>query len=163
MREMKMTIVFEHLTAYLARSGKFPIKPAVVDGEIIPDYFICENGNIWSCKRGYYLRKLATSVAGTSPYPKIGIVINGKRRTIQAHRIVCETYHQFPIPRGVTKSEWERTPNSVKVLIRNGYQVNHINCKEEKYHRNHHPSNLEWVSVKENSEKYNQQRVLNRR
>ena len=134
-------------------------KPAVVDGNIVPDYFVCENGDIWSSKRNYgYLHKLSTTVAGNSPYPKVCISINGKCRTMLAHRVVCETWHKFPIPRGVTKSEWKQTPDSVKVLLRGGFQVNHI----DHHHENHHPSNLEWVTVKENAKKYGEQRVLNR-
>jgi len=154
-----MIIVSGHITANQVCPFSFSGKPAVVDGEIVEDYFVCRNGDIWSRKRGYYLRKLSTSVTFDNPYPKLGIRINGKPYTKYAHKIVCETYHEFPIPQGVTVSEWNQTPDSVKVLLRNGFQVNHIN----RDHKNHHPSNLEWVSVKENSEKYNQQRVLNRR
>lgn len=134
------------------------MKPAIVDGQVIPDYFVCRNGDIWSTKRGDYLRKLIAKPAGNSPYPKLTLIINYKKHTKSIHRIVCETWHKFPVPYRVTKSEWNQTPASVKVLLLLGYQVNHIDHDVE----NHHPSNLEWVTVKQNAKKREEHRILNR-
>jgi hypothetical protein len=140
------------------------MKPVIVDGQVIPDYFVCRNGDIWSTKRGDYLRKLSVKVSGDPskslcPYPKVAISINGKSHKKLAHRVVCETLHKFPVPFGVTKSEWKQTPDSVKALLRGGYQVNHIDHDV----KNYHPSNLEWVTVKQNAQKREEHRVLNRR
>jgi len=135
------------------------MKPVIVDGQVIPDYFVCRNGDIWSTKRGDYLRKLVVKASGNCPYPKVALNINGKSHTKMAHRVVCETWHKFPVPIGVTKSEWKQTPDSVKALLRGGYQVNHIDHVVENYH----PSNLEWVTVKQNAQKREEHRVLNRR
>ena len=148
----------EHLNANLASSGKYPVRPAIVGGKVAEGYFICENGNLWSTKRYYYLRKLATAVSGKSKYPKVSLSINGKMITKELHRIVCETYHKFPVPYayGVTKEEWEQTPDSVKALLKDSFEVNHIDHE----HTNYHPSNLEWVTTKQNSKCYQEHRRM---
>ena len=141
---------FEGMHKFEALSGKYMIKPAVVDGNVIENYYVCFEGNLFSSKRSNYLKKLRFSIAGNSPYPKISITENGKPRTLLLHRVVCETYHEFPTRIGISESDWKRTPRAVKALMRGLFQVNHI----DEQHANYHPSNLEWVTVKQNARKH---------
>jgi hypothetical protein len=125
-------------------------RPVVVDFEIIPEYFVSPNGDIWSTK-GKTPRKLRPGNTKTqNNYPKVVLCSNGVSKSYYVHRIVCTAYHKFPKPESVTKEEWNATPESVKKLVELMYQVNHIDHD----HYNHHPSNLEWVTVKENNKKY---------
>ena len=129
------------------------LKPAVADGKIIEGYFVCPDGNIWSAK-GKFWKKLSPS--SCPPYPKVSLSVNrGKMKSFYAHRIVCESIHSFPIPDGVTNSEWKNTPDKIKKILSTLFQVNHIDHD----HFNHHPSNLEWVTVKQNANKYQQHRT----
>ena len=125
-------------------------RPVVVDFEIIPEYFVSPNGDIWSTK-GKTPRKMRPGNTKTqNNYPKVVLCSNGVSKSYYVHRIVCTAYHKFPKPESVTKEEWNATPESVKKLVESMYQVNHIDHD----HYNHHPSNLEWVTVKENNKKY---------
>lgn len=129
-------------------------KPAIVDGVVADGYFVCEEGNLWSKKSGSF-KIMRPSVAGNSPYPKVTFMLDKKPKSVRVHRVVCETFHAFPRPDTVTSADWKKTPLSVKMLLRHSYQVNHIDHD----HTNYHPSNLEWVSVRQNIQKYQQHRV----
>jgi hypothetical protein len=129
-------------------------KPVIIDGEVAPDYFVSPDGNIWSTK-GKKPRQLKPGNTKTqNNYPKVVILFNGKGRSQLVHKLVCVAYNKFPKPDGVTIEEWKATPESVKRLVESMYQVNHIDHD----HYNHHPSNLEWVTVKQNSKKYQEHR-----
>ena len=132
------------------------LTPVVLHGKLRSGYFVCPEGNIWTNK-GATLKKLSTCIAGGNLYPRVSITDNGKQIGTYAHRIVCETLHKFPKPEGITKKDWDATPNAVKSLMNGLYQVNHIDHD----HKNHHPSNLEWVTAKQNQKKYQQHRKSN--
>ena len=136
-------------------------RPVIVDQKIVRDYFVSPEGEIWSARCGT-VKQLIGSVGGNTKYPKVRIVVEGVRgqsnyirRNISIHRIVCASFHEFPTPDGVKIKEWKETPESVKKLVQSMYQVNHIDHD----HQNYHPSNLEWVTVKQNSKKYQEHRV----
>lgn len=126
------------------------MKPLVINGTNIPGYFVDANGNVITTKQGRpKIRK--PSISGTSPYPKLELTYaDGSKKTHGVHRMVCETLIPFPVPSGVKKKEWEQTPASVKAVVMRGYYVNHIDHDKTNYH----PSNLEWVTSKENADKY---------
>lgn len=123
--------------------------PVVLDGSIVEGYYVDEDGNVWSNKQTR-ARKLKSCISGKSPYPAIGMRVNNVTKTVYLHRVVCETFHKFPHPEGITKKDWKATPHSIKSLLKSLYQVNHIDHN----HENFHPSNLEWVTVKQNSNRY---------
>ena len=130
------------------------LKPAVVDGIVIDGYYVCSDGHIWSAKRSGW-RKLTPDISGNCPYPKVDFSMGSKKKKVLVHRVVCETFHSFPMPEGVSDSEWKITPKTVKKLLNSLYQVNHIDHN----HTNHHPSNLEWKTVKGNARAYQEYRL----
>jgi hypothetical protein len=123
------------------------MKQAILNGRTLHGYFVDLDGSIWSNKTGP-LKKLSTN--GGHKYPNVKLYVDGDKIGGDVHRIVCETYHKFPKPNGVTKVEWANTPDSVKVLLKRSFQVNHKDHNKQ----NFHPSNLEWVTVKENQDAY---------
>ena len=135
--------------------GSSIFRPMVYNGVILRDYYLDQHGLPWSGKSGKHLALLTISLS--KKYPSVGLYINNKKKTINLHRIVCESFHNFPIPNGITKEEWKRTPKQVKHLLKQSFQVNHIDHDPDNYH----PSNLEWVSVRENSRKYQVHRIKN--
>jgi hypothetical protein len=102
-------------------------------------------------------RLLKNRVSGKSPYPKVNATVKvGKSLTIHLHQIVAQTFLEYPIPDGVTDSEWKRTPKAVKKHFESNYwEANHIDHD----HMNYHPNNLEWVSRGVNVDKYHEHRV----
>jgi len=135
------------------------------NNESFPDYVMCEDGNVYNKKTGRMLRPNYRSKGGKNPaYPTLGLMqtivnphsrIGGtmrKTRTILVHIAVCDTFNRdsMPIPDGVTEKEWKRTPASVKKQMRFAFQVNH---KDHDQH-NHHPSNLEYTTAKQNQAAY---------
>ena len=128
------------------------ITPLIYKGVSYPDYGIDRNtGKVLSKKRGGWRFK-ASSVSGTSPYPKTNLSLGTvyQYKTIMVHRAVCETLFECPIPRGITKKDWKITPKSVKAFVSASMEVNHIDHD----HKNFHPSNIEWKSADENVEAY---------
>jgi hypothetical protein len=123
-------------------------KTVVVDGVQFSDYMVDRLGNIWSLK-GKDPIILKPNISGKSAkYPKVTLCSNGDRKTVFVHRLVCSAWHNFPTPNGINARAWKRTPSEVKSLLTSLFQVNHIDHN----HKNFHPSNLEWVTVKENSQ-----------
>lgn len=132
------------------------LNPAIIDGEVVDGYFVCPEGNIWSNKVDVLKKKSATICTSTG-YAKVGISTNGKSKTHFTHRIVCATLNPLPVPEGISKKDWRNTPTSVKNLLSGMFQVNHIDHDRSNYH----PSNLEWVTAKQNARKYQEHRKSN--
>ena len=130
-------------------------RPVVYRGEIIEDYYVDDNGYIYSTKTGYY-HKLSANISGNTPYPYVSLRINNKSVKVAVHTLVCETFHKKPLPNILTKKQWNSIDKDIREILigylthADRYQVNHIDHN----HRNHHPSNLEWVTQRENIEKY---------
>lgn len=139
------------------------------NNESFPDYVMCEEGNIYNKKTGKMLKPHYRAKGGNNPsYPNIGLMQTvrnplswsgstiRKCRTIMVHIAVCDTYNRdkMPVPDGVTEKEWKRTPASVKKQMRFSFQVNH---KDHDQH-NHHPSNLEYTTAKQNQAAYQEHR-----
>jgi HNH endonuclease len=83
-------------------------------------------------------------------YPQVKLRMGYKDYlTVHLHQIVAETWIPFNIPNGVTEKEWKRTPKSVQNIVKERTHVNHKDHNKQ----NFHPSNLEWVSAKENAQK----------
>ena len=132
------------------------MKPVVYRGEVVEGYFVNSNGDIYSNKRGATIKLKLSDGDKYNPYPKYGLTHKGKRITVTAHRLVAETYHKKPIPNILTDEQWETIPKKVRGIVldymqhADRYQVNHI----EHNILNFHPSNLEWVTISQNQQAF---------
>ncbi len=144
------------------------LKPVLLGGRVIDGYFIeflDSVPSIWSNKvaGGYRgsawgsIRKMSIPASGRSEYPKLKFRENGKYINADTHRVIAENLVPFPKPKCLTKEEWANTPEAVKQHIQNLYLVNHID--HDKY--NCHPSNLEWVTSKDNAKAYQEHKKAN--
>lgn len=128
------------------------VTPLIYKQQQYPEYGVCKKtGKIHSCKQGSW-RPRAEKVSGGSPYPNIVLSLNSKhKKTISVHVAVHETLNpELPRLPGVTESQWRRTPKSVKLHVRELYQVNHIDHNP----LNFAPHNLEWTTAMQNVQKY---------
>jgi hypothetical protein len=131
-------------------------KQIVFGGRIMDGYFIEYNDGevrILSHKN-YWVKSLSIPKSGSAKYPKVVFRHNGKNIHADIHRVIAENLIPFPRPTSITKKDWERTPEEVKSHIKSLYFVNHID--HDKY--NCHPSNLEWVTSKQNSHAFQKHR-----
>jgi hypothetical protein len=121
------------------------VRPCILKGKVVPGYYICVNGNLWSTKYGF--TKLSPSY--NSKYPNVGIRIPGREKgyPIELHRLVCQTWYNKPYkPDCISDADWEVTPESVRRLCDQLYEAHHIDHNT----RNHHPSNLKWETRRKN-------------
>jgi hypothetical protein len=136
--------------------------PIVYRGEVVENYFLDEKGNVYSTKRGGYTILSLQKGDDWNPYPKVGIRVKGKQKTLMIHRLVCETFHKKPLPDVLSEQEWAKIPKKIKdklidhIQHADRYQVNHIDHDR----LNFHPSNLEWVTTSENQQKYQEHKKV---
>jgi len=142
-------------------SSTLRYKKAIYRGEIVEGYFVLEDGRILSDKqsRGRELRELSWYLRGNSDamYPSVTLCLRRySKRSMSVHRIVAETYvPKLNNPPGVSLQVWNDAHESIKIAwskMATEMCVNHIDHDKE----NFHPSNLEWVTVRENVEKRDQ-------
>jgi HNH endonuclease len=148
--------------------SSLPRIPVIYRGQVIHGYYFDEEGNIYSTKKRY-VRKLTPHNKNVwCPYPKVSLSVEyGVKKTLMVHRLVCESFHEKPLPDVLTKQEWNQIPSDIrKKLLKHiqhadRYQVNHIDHDKNNYH----PSNLEWVTTMENQQKYQEhkKKLKNRR
>jgi hypothetical protein len=124
--------------------------PAIFQGNVMKDYYVCpESQSIWSCKNGRWWR-VSIPTSGKSLYPQMVFRIDGENTSAKIHKVIAETLLPFPRPAGVSKKEWDATPETVKRLVKSMYLVNHID--HDKY--NCSLDNLEWVTFIGNARAY---------
>ena len=99
--------------------------PLKYNGKVQDGYYVSTEGKIWSA------RELSPNASGSSPYMKVGISVDTKKTTVSVHRAVAESFDLAKpelIPEGVTKAEWDATPESVKKCLSNkSLDVHHKN------------------------------------
>ena len=134
------------MKAYLAYTKNL-LTPAVLNGQILADYYVCNAGNVYSSK-GTKLRRLKP--AWNQQYPTVAISQFGIVKKIAMHRIVCETLVPFTKPKSLTKEQWKDLPEKFKTDHKLLHFVNHKDHNK----KNFHPSNLEWVTPKGNADAY---------
>ena len=125
-------------------------KKIVVAGVELDDYFIeykNKQVTIYSTRtKTIGIRKMSIPSHGKAKYPKIKFQHDGATINVDIHRVVAENLVTFPRPKNITEKDWNKTPENVKSVLKSVYFVNHID--HDKY--NCHPSNLEWVTPKQN-------------
>ena len=141
--------------------------PLIYKGEEYPDYGVHKKlGGIYSKKVGGsktktgVWKKMAPATnstkklikAGKKGYLKTRISPKkGKIKNVYIHIATHETLNpELPPPPGIHETIWRTTHPSVKKLLRDIYQVNHINHDTTDYS----PENLEWVTAQENVDSY---------
>lgn len=140
----------------LVPGGPFVQKltPVKYRGKTIHGYYLDDMGNVWSTKKGFphKLKPMCNPNSNNTGdhYPKLTLCFDGKSNYFRIHELVANTFVPFPKPVAVTASDWKKTPKSVKDLLQATFQINHIDENKQ----NFHPSNLEWVTGKQNSEKW---------
>jgi len=134
------------------------VSPLIYCGKSYPDYWIdIKLGDIWSTK-GKYFKRLLPRVAGGCKYPRLAIQdaesIPYGRKDVMVHKAAAETLLSIPKPVEIPQNIWDQTHILVKKLVSSNMQVNHIDHDPNNYN----PSNLEFVTGKENVEKYQEHR-----
>ena len=122
---------------------------AVCRGYTLEGYRLDSNGNLWSFKRAEPKIMVPNNNPAANGYPRYGIRVDGKMLTIKAHRIVAETLIPIPLPTGFRQTIWKQMNAVERNVLMQCLEVNHIDHDTT----NFHPSNLEWVTRKENREK----------
>jgi len=138
-------------------------KKVICDGKEFPDYYVNREGVFFSTKSGFpKTLKINFTENKHNPYPKIGLRINGKPTTKLVHRLVCETWKLPPIPEELESVDWESIPEKDRDIIlqfvtrAERYQVNHLDHDIN----NFRAENLEWVSAKQNQDRYQEFRSM---
>jgi hypothetical protein len=122
-------------------------RPLKFRGEVVEDYFVDSQGNVWSTKRRN--PEMLTASSSGNKYLAVCIQVNKKSYTIDIHRLVCETWYEKDRPNNIPKQIWDNAHDILKECILESLEVNHIDHDTSNYH----PSNLEWVTRKENNQK----------
>jgi hypothetical protein len=144
------------------KSVKF--KTLRYNNEFFNDYVVSSDGEIFDTSYEP-MRKVMINYPSkrhASPYARANLRQNsGKRRTILVHIAVCDTWNRnsMPVPDGVNIKIWKTTHEDVKSAMRFIFQVNHIDHDQH----NHHPSNLEYTTAKQNQDKYQEHRRIKMR
>jgi hypothetical protein len=141
------------------------MRQVIVRGQIVEGYYLDKNGDIYSNKSGDMKEKSVEPGREkySNPYPRVSLMIDKKAKTLNMHRVVCETFHKKPLPNILTEEQWSNVPSTERSIIlehiqhADRYQVNHIDHNRDNYH----PSNLEWVTVSENQQKYQEHKKKN--
>ena len=132
------------------------VTPLIYNQEEYHNYGVHKKlGGIWSNKRGEWQPR-KWSVGGNMKYPFTTITENGKKKNMSFHIATQETLNpNLPVPQGVSKADWKKTPASVKKLLRKICRGIHIVHK----HLNFNPKKIEWFRHTENFGAYQKHRI----
>jgi hypothetical protein len=141
------------------------VTPLIYNQVEYPDYGIHKKtGDVYSRKNNKEWRMLTSRPSNprnpkASPYPVVGVYLNGKQKKIRTHVAVHETLNPtLPLPPGITKKLWKtilcQCDEAFLDWVRSAFQVNHINHNTGDYT----PPNLEWVTAQQNVEAFQEHR-----
>ena len=120
------------------------VRPCIIQGKVVPDYYIDLDGDLWSTKNKFPEYR---SPNYNKRYPMVGLRVNGEPVSIEIHNLVCQTWYNKPYkPNCISDADWEVTPEPVRRLCDQLYEAHHIDHDTH----NHNPGNMEWLTKKEN-------------
>lgn len=155
------------------------VKPIIIDNNIIEGYSISENGTVYSHYKkigdgnggtkfiiDYKYRKrmktrvisgyLCTDISFISgklgyKYRSHGKSKEKQRKTCSIHQLVIDAWKPFSqhLPKGVLRSDYNNTPDSIKKLLPRLFFINHKDHNK----LNNHITNLERVTPRDNARK----------
>jgi hypothetical protein len=115
---------------------------------MLKNYLVSSCGKIYSLLTNKFM---TPRVCGNTPYPKVGVRMNGKSKNPNVHQLVASAWVKKPIPEGISKEDWIKTPTSVKSLIdKELWEIDHINAIKNDFRA----ENLRWVSRSKNKSVY---------
>ena len=131
-------------------------KQIVFGGTLMRDYYIEKSeGSVRLLSyKGKWVRELSIPKSGSSLYPKVVFMVEGRKINADVHRVIAENLIPFPRPKDISAADWANTPDVVKDHIKSLYFVNHVD--HDKY--NCRLDNLEWVTSKGNARAFQMHR-----
>lgn len=107
-------------------------------------YYVSPEGKIFSVK------EMSPCVSGSSAYPKVGLTLNGRKKTtVPVHQLVASTFisQEERRPNDISASDWKKTPKAVRTLLTAKMtDVHHKNGNKE----DNRLSNLEYMCASKN-------------
>ena len=98
-----------------------------------------------------YIRAIIIFPANSFAYKYYNKKGSEKRehRHIGIHQLVMQAFKPFDkfLPQEINKEDYDKTPESMKIFIRQAFVVNHIDHDK----KNNNLNNLEWITVKANN------------
>ena len=148
--------------------GNEEFRPLVRYGTVVPNYYVSRDGRLYSAKTNRF-RKPVTNYYWTATGEKklrnqqwiltfsdsnLFEDFNYSKKpgrnvhdiNVKCHRAVAETWKPIDEFPPVPMKDWEKTPESVKELIRSTLVVDHIDDDPT----NNHVDNLNWAIPKDN-------------
>lgn len=157
---------------------KIKFKPMILDGVLINDYLVSDAGDVYKIDKKKGTKGIKTMVKARNlcslnpnrhkndylyvtvsfstdlfkyKYCQRGCGKNFSKRTLRIHQVIMQTFKPFDefLPKEINKKDYAKTPESMKMLIKQAFVVNHIDHNKN----NNSISNLEWVTNKTNHSK----------
>jgi|LWDU01.1.fsa_nt_gi hypothetical protein len=129
------------------------LMPAVYQRKYITGYFVdAATGDVYSNKKSSSRVPRIMPITGKKqPYLRVGMT-TAAGEVIQAlrHKLIMESVNlHLTTPDSVPQWIWDDSFPEAREVMAQGFLVNHIDHDKH----NNHPSNLEWVTAKDNSVK----------
>ena len=150
----------------------------ILDGVLINDYLVSDAGDVYKIdkkkgtkgiKRVVKTRNLSSLNPSTQKNDYLYVTVsfptdsfeykychsgcgkNFSKRTLRIHQVIMQAFKPFDefLPKAINKKDYAKTPESMKMLIKQAFIVNHIDHNKN----NNSISNLEWVTNKTNHSK----------
>jgi hypothetical protein len=140
-------------------------KSIIINDEIIPNYYVSNFGRIrkWDTKKSKWfypkLHNRIQKVSGFGAFQSVTINYKTKKpscKTQRVHRLVAQAFMPLNDHPPIPKVDWDKTPDSVKEMIKQCIIIDHIDDNPH----NNYLNNLRWCTPHENNP-HNKKRSMN--